>query len=355
MKWCVTTLILLFVISPVLAQQQDTLIVGYNVITPFVTEQDGRLNGPSVWLWENIASENDLHYKYVGMNLNELLVALEEGTIDLSVSPLTITHDRSEVIAYTSPYFIAFSTILTTQVSSLRKALDFIRSFFSVNFFRALGALAFIIMVFGLLVWLFERKHNNAEFGEGIHGLWHGFWWSAVTMTTVGYGDKSPRTAGGRLVALVWMFTAVIIISGFTAGIASSLTMNQMDISGERIEEFKDKKLGTIRNSGTDEWLRNNFFKEKRTFGSVEEMFTALDNGSIDAIAYDHPVLNSLLADEMMAEKYSILNIKYDPQFYGIGMRKTLPEETREMINLSMLEITERLDWDVILAEYGLK
>jgi ABC-type amino acid transport substrate-binding protein len=131
--------------------------------------------------------------------------------------------------------------------------------------------------------------------------------------------------------------------------------MSQMDESGNRIDEYKEKRLGTIYNSGTYEWLRNNLFKNKVTFNSVEEMFFALDNGSIDAIAYDHPVLNSMLADETLAEKYSILNIKYDPQFYGIGMRENLPEETKDIINLSMLEITERLDWEVILMEYGLK
>ena len=38
------------------------------------------------------------------------------------------------------------------------------------------------------------------------------FWWAAVTMTTVGYGDKTPVTTGGRIVGLVWMFTSVIVI-----------------------------------------------------------------------------------------------------------------------------------------------
>ncbi|MGO2102628.1 MAG: ion channel [Psychroflexus halocasei] len=44
-------------------------------------------------------------------------------------------------------------------------------------------------------------------------------------MTTVGYGDKSPLSLGGRIVGLIWMFMAVIILSSLTAGIASALTV----------------------------------------------------------------------------------------------------------------------------------
>jgi ABC-type amino acid transport substrate-binding protein len=355
MKWYLTLPIFLFSLITTYAQQQDTLIVGYNAVPPFVIEQGDNLSGPSIWLWESIAQENNLHYKFVGMNLDSLLQALEKGTIDLSVSPLTLTHERSKVMGFSYPYYIAYSTILQKEVSSLSRSWDFIRSFFSINFFRALGALAFVIMVFGLLVWLFERKNNKEEFGGGIHGLWHGFWWSAVTMTTVGYGDKSPQTLGGRLVALVWMFTAVIIISGFTASIASSLTMNQMGASDNRVEDFKNAKLGTIYNSSTDEWLTNNFYTNKMTFTQLEDMFSALDNEIIDAIAYDHPILQSHIADDTMAEKYRILQIKFDAQFYGIGMRNGLSPDLKNMINLSTLEITERLEWEVVLSEHELE
>ncbi|MEJ2595521.1 MAG: transporter substrate-binding domain-containing protein [bacterium] len=270
------TLLILFTF-PICAQTTDTLIVGYKISPPFVTSSNGRLVGPSVWLWEHIAQENELNYKYVQFPLDSLLSGLSKGSIDIGISPLTMTSERAEHFYFSYPYYIAHSSLMQREYSSLRQAFDFVRSFFSLNFLRALGALAFVILIFGLLAWLFERRENREEFGKGVHGLWSGFWWSAVTMTTVGYGDKSPRTTGGRIIALVWMFTAIIIISGFTAGIASALTVNQIGSSNSRIEDFKEKKLGTIANSGTDEWLKNNFYTRRTAARGIPELIEALE------------------------------------------------------------------------------
>ena len=39
--------------------------------------------------------------------------------------------------------------------------------------------------------------------------LTNAFWWSIVTMTTVGYGDIAPVTLGGRIIAVILMFFGI--------------------------------------------------------------------------------------------------------------------------------------------------
>ncbi|MEJ0058022.1 MAG: potassium channel family protein [Bacteroidota bacterium] len=52
-------------------------------------------------------------------------------------------------------------------------------------------------------------------------------WWSYVTITTVGYGDKFPVTTGGRIVAAILMTAGVGLFGTFTAYISSLLLVEK--------------------------------------------------------------------------------------------------------------------------------
>jgi len=348
------TFYLLFFSFSLSAVPIDTLTLGYKPTPPFVQMQNEQLIGPSVWLWEQVAAEHKIPYRLVRLSLTGILDSLSSGDIDLSLSPLTITSDRSERMDFSPPYYIEHASLIVPEVSTAERAWKFLRSFFSINFFRALGALCVVILAFGLLAWLFERRGNQEEFDPGPKGLWQGFWWSAVTMTTVGYGDKSPRTFGGRLVALVWMFTAIIIISGFTASIASSLTMNRISTSSDRIQDFKERRLGTVINSGTEGWLQANFYNQRQGFADIEDAIQALQQDELHAVAYDRAILQHQL-HQNTDYPMQLLDIEFYPQFYAMGIRRGLPDSLETLLSVSILEATESMDWKVLLSEYDLK
>jgi voltage-gated potassium channel len=90
--------------------------------------------------------------------------------------------------------------------------------------------LAAIILVFaGAAAELnFERKAPHAN----IHGYGDALWWAITTVTTVGYGDRFPVTAGGRGVAVVLMLVGIGLIGVITANVASYFVTKEN--SGER-------------------------------------------------------------------------------------------------------------------------
>ena len=101
---------------------------------------------------------------------------------------------------------------------------------------------------------VFERGRNSEMFGEGtVAGIGHGIWWAMVTMTTVGYGDKAPKTIGGRIVALIWMIFSIVFIASFTANITASLTISELRGKVRGFNDLYHARVGSIsRSEGFD-------------------------------------------------------------------------------------------------------
>jgi len=83
-----------------------------------------------------------------------------------------------------------------------------------------LAALLFFIFLFGYLFYVSEPDVRNL--GDGI-------WWALVTITTVGYGDITPVTTLGRVVASSLMLLGLGLIATITAIVSSKFIQNFVD------------------------------------------------------------------------------------------------------------------------------
>jgi voltage-gated potassium channel Kch len=75
-------------------------------------------------------------------------------------------------------------------------------------------ATAVVVVASGTLMTLVDHR----EFPD----VFRGMWWALQTVTTVGYGDVTPRRVSGRLVAAVVMFQGIALLAIVTAAITSS-------------------------------------------------------------------------------------------------------------------------------------
>jgi voltage-gated potassium channel len=77
--------------------------------------------------------------------------------------------------------------------------------------------------------------------GATIHTFGDALWWSIVTVTTVGYGDKYPVSAGGRGVAVVLMITGIGLVGVLSASVASYFVGQRSDQDMTDLHERLDR------------------------------------------------------------------------------------------------------------------
>ena len=80
------------------------------------------------------------------------------------------------------------------------------------------GAVAFALFLNGVSIVYFYERHAQ---GANIHTVGEALWWGATTVSTVGYGDYTPVTLGGRLTAVALMVLAFTVLAVITAQIAA--------------------------------------------------------------------------------------------------------------------------------------
>lgn len=332
----------------VVAADAATLNVGIKIAPPFVIKDaEGSYSGISIDLWKEVAHQLKLDYRFQETDLKSLIVGLEQGSLDVSVAALTVTASRESKIDFTHPFH---TTGLAIAVPYKGDTIwSTVKRLFSWKFLAVLAALGGLLLLVGFLLWLAERNKNSEMFGGSTaRGIGASFWWAAVTMTTVGYGDKAPVTTLGRFIGLIWMFAAIIIISSFTAAIATSLTVSQLSNPIKNVNDLNSVRVATVESSASAEGLSHRGIGFV-TRPSVQEAIKSMLNKEVDAVVYDKPILQ-YLAHQEYSERIQILPNTFDRQDYAFA----LPEgsDRREMMNQQILQIITSDEWRLVQETY---
>jgi voltage-gated potassium channel len=98
----------------------------------------------------------------------------------------------------------------------------------------AVASISFILMIFSAVAMLQFETEGDSNIRTPIDALW----WSFVTITTVGYGDKFPVTVEGRIVACFLMLAGVGLFGTFTGFIASLFVEPEMREDDRDIQQL---------------------------------------------------------------------------------------------------------------------
>ncbi len=338
-----------FVAFSASAQDRRTLEVGTKEAPPFALKgEDGSWEGVSIDLWRQIADELKLDYVFRELTVDELVSGVEGGSLDVAVAALTTTSEREARVDFTHPFHISGLGIAVAAPPG-SSWLSSMKRVFSRQFLQIVIVLFVLLLAVGTLLWSLERRGNPDQFGGGaLSGLGAGLWWSAVTMTTVGYGDKTPRSTWGRAVALLWMFASIAMVAGFIAAITSALTVDRLVPALDGPEDLPSVRVVTVAGTTSEDYLRRQRINY-RAYSSPEQALQVLVASETDAVVYDAPILRYFVAAQF-AGRAIVLPAMLDRQDYGIA----LPSGSvlREPMNRLILRVVEDPGWQDVLFRY---
>ena len=144
------------------------------------------------------------------------------------------------------------------------------------------------------------------------------------------------------------MFASLVIISGLTAAITTALTVGSLDVPVKGPRDLHAVKTGTVSGSSSMQYLSEEYISFHE-FQTIREALRALQNGSVDAVVYDEPIMRYMIASGNF-ENIRVLEQSFRREYYAIALPPGSP--LTEKVNRSLLHYTTSMQWRSIFFKH---
>jgi polar amino acid transport system substrate-binding protein len=184
------------------------------------------------------------------------------------------------------------------------------------------------------------RPHGHESV---VDTLRDGIYWAVVTMTTVGYGDKTPKTTAGRVIAVVWMLASVALVSILSTSIVSRMTAERV-VGGLRLTEadLVGKRLAAVAHSSGAEYLDERHLRYA-SFDDLAAAVTALGRGQADAVVNSIGALQYLVSSTRFKNTIRPPQAVLEPAYMAIAL--PLGSPLKKPLDEALVEITASQEW----------
>ncbi|XP_022783114.1 uncharacterized protein LOC111323926 isoform X1 [Stylophora pistillata] len=190
----------------------------------------------------------------------------------------------------------------------------------------------------GIVIWCLDSKENSEQFPhQFVKGAGQGFWWSFISMTTVGYGDLCPKSIPGKLFAIVWFLIGLVIFSVFMGTLTSLLTVTTVKKTIGSPQGTDMKTVAVVADS-PEKRVAIGSLSGKVTVGKqfpdVEHLVRALNDGAVESILVDMytPVKRKDLFNGSWYEIFKLLEAEISHGVLLHGQTVSLVEELKKLI-----------------------
>lgn len=326
------------------------LRVGVYDVEPYGGQsREGLYVGASVDLWRRAAEHLNWQYQLTLVSqMSDLLTGLERGDYDVAIGAITITPERLAHVDFSYPTHRSGVAAVFAKQKGAAAALS--------QYGAAVGdlgplvlALVIFLTVTGVLMWWFERFLEKKPNSQSTVTSWHeGIYWAIVTMTTVGYGDKTPQTHLGRALAVVAMVGSLVLVSLLTTSLVARITANQFEGAAIRTSDLVGKRLAAVAASSGAEYLESQRFAYEK-FASLPDALDAVATGRIDAVVNSVGALQYLVNTRFsgsIAPPHGLLA----PAYMAFALPKG--SDLKKPLDRTLTMITASPEWRAVEETY---
>jgi polar amino acid transport system substrate-binding protein len=324
------------------------LKIATRIIPPFVIQNSSSsasspkndrsgMSGFSVELWEKIAKELRRDYQFIPYaTLPEMLNAVKNGQANAAIAAISITAEREKQFDFSYPMFSSGLKIMVRHPKLGQSIGSTIGQMFSPALLQIVVLALGMVFFAAHVVWLTERGHRETMISRRYFpGIFEAAWWAGATLAT--QADQMPRSIGGRITAILWMFTAVVFVAYFTATFTTMLTVQKLQGDIQGLKDLSGRVVATVAGSTSAEFLRDRHVEALEVKG-IEEAYTALSDKKVDAVVYDAPILMYYAANAGQG-KVILVGDSFRDENYGIALPNNSP--IRKPINSALLTLKE--------------
>lgn len=334
--------IVLLVFSDV-ALSNEPLNVGVVEGAPFVIKDKDDLLGISIRLWEEIADDLQVPFKYVEDPTREVdawFDLLKKGEIDVLIGPISINKNRYAKADFTFPYFVN-SIGVAIYYDELTNALLILE-----YFFISIGSLLTLVIVFFIfyvhLVWIYEKSVYQDMPKKYLDGMSYLFW----NFLVLGHHRNYPATTPSKFILLLNLFTlapASYVLKGAFISFFT-VTLIQFIESDVKTSSLSSMRVGVIQGTQAQQIAYDNGLRIV-SYPTFAKAMQALEEGKIQAYADDTVLLQYYLKEGKYTHfKITGVDLKHD--LYAFGVTHNCPylrDINNKILELRLVNYLQRI------------
>ncbi|XP_054269962.1 glutamate receptor ionotropic, kainate 2 isoform X2 [Macrosteles quadrilineatus] len=210
-----------------------------------------------------------------------MMKELLDQRADLAIADLTITYDREQAVDFTMPFMnLGISILYRKPIKQPPNLFSFLSPLsldvwiYMATAYLGVSVLLFILARFTPYEWQNPHPCNpNPDHLENHFSLPNCLWFAIGSLMQQSC-DFLPKAVSTRMVAGMWWFFTLIMISSYTANLAAFLTVERMDSPIESAEDLAKQtkiKYGALRGGSTAAFFRDSNFSTYQRMWSFME------------------------------------------------------------------------------------